>query len=108
MILLLTSLEILGNVKIIPFLGSIALLLTTYFFTNQITNNRLAGIIAMLVLIQSYTFLRYDSFAMYENFWVLLMSYLYTPYVKNGNCLQFLTFYQFSQKHLQQFFFHSH
>ena len=72
MILLLTSLEILGNVKIIPFIGSIALLLTTYFFTNQITNNRLAGIIAMLVLIQSYTFLRYDSFAMYENFWVLL------------------------------------
>ena len=68
MILLLTSLEILGNVKIIPFLGSIALLLTTYVFTKQVTNNRLAGIIAMLVLIQSYTFLKYDSLAMYENF----------------------------------------
>ena len=83
MILLLTSLEILGNVKIIPFIGSIALLITTYFFTKQITNNRLAGIIAVLVLIQSYTFLRYDSFAMYENFWVLLyILSLYTVYKK--------------------------
>ena len=83
MILLLTSLEILGNVKIIPFIGSIALLITTYFFTKQLTNNRLAGIIAVLVLIQSYTFLRYDSFAMYENFWVLLyILSLYTVYKK--------------------------
>nr|AIE96542.1 hypothetical protein [uncultured marine thaumarchaeote AD1000_80_F03] len=83
MILLLTSLEILGNVKIIPFLGSIALLLTTYVFTKQITNNRLAGIIAMLVLIQSYTFLKYDSFAMYENFWVLFyVLSLYAIYKK--------------------------
>jgi len=83
MILLLTSLEILGNVKIIPFLGSIALLLTTYIFTKQVTNNRLAGIIAMLVLIQSYTFLKYDSFAMYENFWVLFyVLSLYAIYKK--------------------------
>jgi len=83
MILLLTSLEILGNVKIIPFFGSIALLLTTYVFTKQVTNNRLAGIIAMLVLIQSYTFLKYDSFAMYENFWVLFyVLSLYAIYKK--------------------------
>ena len=79
MILLLTSLEILGNVKIIPFLGSIALLLTTYIFTKQITNNRLAGMAAMLVLIQSHTFLEYDSFAMYENFWVLF--YILSLYI---------------------------
>ena len=71
MILLITSLEIFQNVKIIPFLGSIALLFTTYFLTKEITKNRLAGIISLLVLIQSYTFLKYDSFAMYENFWVL-------------------------------------
>ena len=71
MILLITSLEIFQNVKIIPFLGSIALLITTYIFTNEITKNRLAGIISLLVLLQSYTFLRYDTFAMYENFWVL-------------------------------------
>jgi len=83
MILLLASLEILGNVKIIPFLGSIALLLTTYVFTKQVTNSRLAGIIAMLVLIQSYTFLKYDSFAMYENFWVLFyVLSLYAIYKK--------------------------
>ena len=71
MILLIGSIEIFQNVKIIPFLGSIALLLVTYLFTNEITKNRLAGIISLLFLIQSYTFLRYDSFAMYENFWVV-------------------------------------
>jgi len=71
MILLIGSLEIFQNVKIIPFLGSIALLITTYFFTKEITKKRLAGIISMLVLIQSYTFLKFDSYAMYENFWVL-------------------------------------
>ena len=71
MILLIASLEIFQNVKIIPFLGSIALLITTYFFTKEITKNRLAGIVSLLVLIQSYTFLKFDSFAMYENFWVL-------------------------------------
>ena len=71
MILLITSLEVFQNVKFFPFLGSIALLLVTYIFTNEITKNRLAGILSLLFLIQSYTFLRYDTFAMYENFWVL-------------------------------------
>ena len=71
MILLLTSLEVFQNVKLLPFLGSIALLLVTYILTNEITKNRVAGIISMLFLLQSYTFLRYDSFAMYENFWVV-------------------------------------
>ncbi len=71
MILLIGSIEIFQNVKIIPFLGSIALLLVTYFFTNEITKNRFAGIISLLFLMQSYTFLRYDSFAIYENFWVV-------------------------------------
>jgi len=71
MILLIASLEIFQNVKIIPFLGSIALLITTYFLTKEITKNRLAGIFSLLFVIQSYTFLKYDSFAMYENFWVL-------------------------------------
>ena len=62
MILLITSLEIFQNVKIIPFLGSIALLVVTYLFTTEITKNRLSGIIAFLFLIQSYTFLKYDSY----------------------------------------------
>ena len=79
MILLIASLDIFQNVKIIPFLGSIALLVTTYFLTKEITQNRLAGIVSMLILIQSYTFLRYDSFAMYENFWALF--YVVSLYV---------------------------
>tara|TARA_Y100000996_G_C22517887_1_gene641188 strand:+ start:91 stop:1323 length:1233 start_codon:yes stop_codon:yes gene_type:complete len=79
MILLITSIEIFQNVKIIPFLGSLALLVTTYFFTAEITKNRFAGIISLLVLLQSYTFLKFDSFAMYENFWVLF--YLLSLYL---------------------------
>ena len=79
MILLIASLEIFQNIKIIPFFGSIALLLTTFFFTKEITKNRLAGIISVLVLIQSYTFLKFDTFAMYENFWVLF--YVFSLYL---------------------------
>jgi hypothetical protein len=71
MILLIGSIEIFQNVKIIPFLGSIGLLIATYFLTYEITKNRFAGIISLLFLIQTFTFLKYDSFAMYENFWVL-------------------------------------
>ena len=54
MILLIASLEIFQNVKIIPFIGSIALLITTYFFTKEITKNRFAGIVSILVLIGLY------------------------------------------------------
>ncbi len=79
MILLIASLEIFQNVKIIPFIGSLALLLTTYFFTKEITKNNLAGIVSVLVLIQSSTFLKYDTFAMYENFWVLF--YVFSLYL---------------------------
>tara|TARA_B100000029_G_scaffold119926_2_gene113286 strand:- start:92 stop:1321 length:1230 start_codon:yes stop_codon:yes gene_type:complete len=79
MILLIASLEIFQNVKIIPFIGSLALLITTYFFTKEITKNNLAGIISVLVLIQSSTFLKYDTFAMYENFWVLF--YVFSLYL---------------------------
>ena len=79
MILLIASLEIFQNIKIIPIFGSIALLLTTFFFTKEITKNRLAGIISVLVLIQSYTFLKFDTFAMYENFWVLF--YVFSLYL---------------------------
>ena len=69
--LLKVSLEVFQNIKIIPFLGSISLLLLTYFFTVAITKKRFAGIVAMLILVQSYTFLRFDTVATYSNFWTL-------------------------------------
>lgn len=69
--LLIISEQVFGNFKVIPFLASVALLLTIYFITTLITNKRFAGIIALLVLIQSNVFLSYDTSATYSNFWIL-------------------------------------
>jgi len=77
--LLYSSQEIFQNVKVIPFIGSISLLLLTYFFTAKIANKRFAGIVAMIILLQSYTFLRYDTAATYSNFWTLF--YLLSLYL---------------------------
>ncbi len=79
MLLLDASQEIFQNIKVLPFVASILLILFTYFLTVQITEKRFAGIIAILVLIQSHTFLRFDTVAVYENFWVLF--YLLSIYV---------------------------
>ena len=43
----------------------------TYLITVQFCQKRFAGLIAVIVLLQSYTFLKYDTVAVYENFWVL-------------------------------------
>ena len=69
--LLIISEKVFGNFKVIPFLASITLLLATYFITKTIANKRFAGIIAMIVLIQSNLFLSYDTSATYSNFWIL-------------------------------------
>jgi len=79
MFLLDTSQKIFQNIKILPFTASILVILFTYLLTVQITEKRFAGIIAVLVLIQSHTFLRFDTVAVYENFWVLF--YLLSIYV---------------------------
>ena len=79
MFLLDTSQKIFQNIKILPFAASILVILFTYLLTVQITEKRFAGIIAILVLIQSHTFLRFDTIAVYENFWVLF--YLLSIYV---------------------------
>ena len=77
--LLYSSQNVFDNVKVVPFMGSIALLLVTYFFTARIANKRFAGLVAMVVLLQSFTFLRYDTSATYANFWTLF--YLLSLYV---------------------------
>ena len=79
MALLDASLQIFQNIKILPFVASILVVFFTYLLTVQFTGKRFAGIIAMLVLLQSHTFLTYDTIAVYENFWVLFfMISIYT------------------------------
>jgi hypothetical protein len=69
--LLSASLHIFGNDKVIPFIASIAMLLVTYLLTTEITKKRFAGILSMVIVLQSGIFLIYDKSAAYPNFWVL-------------------------------------
>ena len=69
--LLLVSQEVFQNIKVLPFIASISLLLVTYFLALEISKKRFAGIVAMIILLQSNLFLRYDTVATYSNFWTL-------------------------------------
>jgi len=71
MFLLDASLDIFQNIKLLPFIASILVVVFTYLVTVQFCQKRFAGIIAVIVLLQSYTFLKFDTVAVYENFWVL-------------------------------------
>ena len=73
------SFLIFDNIRVLPFLASIALLVLTYYTTLMITKKRFAGIIAMIVLLQSNLFLLFDTTATYENFWILF--YLLSLYL---------------------------
>ena len=79
MFLLDISLDIFQNIKFLPFIASIMVASFTYLLTTQICQKRFAGIISMIVLLQSNIFLKYDTIAVYENFWVLF--YLISLYV---------------------------
>ena len=79
MFLLDTSLNVFQNIKFLPFIASIMVVSFTYLITTQICQKRFAGIIAMIILLQSNIFLKYDTIAVYENFWVLF--YLISLYV---------------------------
>ena len=78
-----SSMHLFGNYKVIPFIASIALLVLTYFVTFEITQKRFAGIVAMLIVLQSGIFLFYDTAVVYPNFWIVfyLLS-LYLVYKK--------------------------
>ena len=77
--LLWVSYTVFENLKVIPFLASVALLLVTYFFTTKLTGKRFAGIISLIVLLQSNIFLIFDTTASYENF--LLLFYVLSLYL---------------------------
>ena len=71
MILLDFSQEFFQNIKFLPFVASILVVIFTALITIQISKKRFAGIISMLILLQSITFTDFDTIAVYENFWVL-------------------------------------
>jgi len=73
------SMQVFGNYKVIPFIASIALLLLTYFVTVELSKKRFAGIVAMVIVLQSNVFLMYDTSVAYPNFWILF--YLLSLYL---------------------------
>ena len=81
MVLLDFSEQSLQNIKILPFVASILTVTFTGLIAIQLSKKRLAGIIAMIVLLQSITFTDFDTVAVYENFWVLF--YLISIYSIN-------------------------
>ena len=83
MILLGFSQDYLDNIKILPFISSIILIALVGLTAFEISQKKIAGLIAMLVIIQSYTFLEYDTIAVYENFWVSFFLFsIYTIHKK--------------------------
>lgn len=85
-IFLAVSDEVFGNVNILPFLSSIALLSLAYLFTVKLSGKRISGIVALIILTQSYLFHLFDTTAAYDTFWVsffLLALYLILkkPYI---------------------------
>lgn len=71
-LMLTASLKIFGNIRVIPFIASMALLLLTYFFTKNITQKRFSGLVSMALVLQSNIFTAYSTTASYPNFWMLL------------------------------------
>jgi hypothetical protein len=79
MFLTSSSVQLFDNYKVVPFLASISLLVLTYFFTFEITQKRFAGIIAMVIVLQSNVFLFFDTSVAYPNYWTLF--YLLSLYL---------------------------
>jgi len=74
-----TSMQVFGYYEVIPFIASIALLVLTYLVTVELSKKRFAGIIAMVIVLQSHVFLIYDTSVSYPNFWILF--YLLSLYL---------------------------
>ena len=74
-----SSIILFGNDRVIPLLASATLLIVTYFLTKTITQKRFAGIVSVVILMQSNVFLVYDTTVSYTNFWILF--YLLSLYL---------------------------
>jgi hypothetical protein len=75
------SMKLFGNYKVIPFLSSISLLILVYYVTKEFTRKRFAGIISLVIVLQSGTFLVYDTSITYDIYWI--MFYLLSLYLIN-------------------------
>lgn len=81
--LLVLSFELFHNYKILVMASSVLLLVVTYAFTLKIAEKNIAGIVAVLVLLQSSIFHNYDTSVTYPPFWALLfVTSLYLSTVK--------------------------
>ena len=78
-LLLHISFIIFDNIRYVPLIVSISLLLVTFFLTLTLSKKRFSGIIAMIIILQSNLFLKYDTTATYENSWLLF--YLLSLYL---------------------------
>ena len=67
--LLYLSNNVFGDYRIIPFISSGFLLLLTYFITFEITKRNYTGLVAVLFVLQSSIFWKYDLVMTYPNFW---------------------------------------
>ena len=77
------SLQVFDSYRVIPFFSSVALLVLTYAITAEIAKKRFAGLVAMVIVLQSNNFFTYDSLITYSNFWVTFyVLSLYLIYVK--------------------------
>lgn len=65
------SLILFNSPKVIPFLASIALLITVYYFGRQISGRYLGGVLACAILSTNNLFKFFDTSGVYENYWVL-------------------------------------
>jgi len=58
-----------GNIRLLPYVASIFVLILVYLLSYRITGKRIAGIVSLAVMIQSKTFLTFVGSATYDNFW---------------------------------------
>ena len=73
------STVIFKNIRMIPFMASLSLLILVYLTTLELTQKRIASIIAVFLVIQSNNFLQFGTSSTYPNFWILL--YLLSIYL---------------------------
>lgn len=77
--LLVFSIELFGNAKVLVLISSAILLLLTYLVTFNLTGKRIAGITALLVVLSSSIFRIYDTSVTYPSFWATL--FVFSMYV---------------------------
>jgi len=71
-ILLETSYQLFHNYKVLVLASSVLLLVVSYLFAVNLGEKRLAGIVAVIVVLQSSIFYNYDTSVTYPSFWALL------------------------------------